>query len=50
MEEALPVPDFESAVREARTSLGNGRVLRDRLDPIGTVDLARPIEPVQPVR
>lgn len=50
MKEPLAVPQFESALREAGTRLGNRRVLRGRLDPIRTIDLARPIEPVQPVR
>jgi len=50
VDNAVPVPELEPAVRESDARLGHGRVFAGRFDPIGSVDLARPIKPVQPVR
>ena len=50
MKEPMPVPQLEAALREARACFGDRRVLGGRFDPIRSIDLARPIEPVQPVR
>ena len=50
MDELLPLPQFESAIRAADLGLADCRLFGRRLDPIGTEDPARAGEPVKAVR
>jgi hypothetical protein len=50
MDQSLPVPQLEPALRAAVLRLLDGKRFRSGLDPVGTDDPARSIEPVKAVR
>jgi hypothetical protein len=44
------MPDLEAAIGKPRMRLGQRRLMTMRFDPLATVDFARTIEPIKPIR